>query len=226
MNYNSKDSAITRVTQGNEFTLSVQLQHPVALNGKLSYEEYDLSTATDIAVALYPTVGAYISLDTFTVSGSTININFPADIAAGLYGLEVKGKDNLGKEWRWYAGPGEIIEIVEKSSDAYTPTDTITASLAVVGSPTTALTQMQTYAEEAKAAADTVSGLQSNIDAEATARAAGDKKIETALTNVSATVQLLQKSQVKMVALTQSEYDSLVYAGTVDADTWYNILEE
>lgn len=225
MNYNSSDSAITRVTRGNDFTLAVKLQRPTALNGKLTYEDYDLDTATDIAVAIYPTVGAPISL-TFTASGSTINVNFTKDIAAGLYGLEVKGKDALGKDWRWYAGPGEIIEIVENSSDTYIPSESITASISVVGSPTTSLVEMQNYAEEAKAAADTVSGLQSNIDAEATARAAGDKKIETALTNVSATVNLLQKAQVKMVALTQAEYDSLVYAGTVDADTWYNILEE
>ena len=226
MNYNAKDSAITRVTQGNEFTLSVQLKRPTAVDGKLTYVDYDLSTAEDIKVAIYPTVGSPISLEEFTVSGSTINVNFPAAIAAGLYGLEVKGKDSLGKDWRWYAGPGEIIEIVEKSSDAYTPTDTITASVGVVGAPETSLAEIKTYADKAEAAADTVSGLQSNIDAEATARQTADQKIESALANVSATVQLLQKAQVKMVALTQAEYDSLVYAGTVDADTWYNILEE
>lgn len=31
---------------------------------------------------------------------------------------------------------------------------------------------------------------------------------------------------VKMVALSQDDYDALVAAGTIDADTYYNILEE
>ena len=340
MNYNSSDSPITRVTQGNEFTLSVKLQRPYAESGKLTYKEYDLSTATDIAVAIYPTVGSPISLEEFTVSGSTINVNFPATIAAGLYGLEVKGKDSLGKDWRWYAGPGEIIEIVEKSSDAYAPTDTITASVGVVGAPETSLAEIKTYADKAEAAADTVSGMQTNIDAEAAARAAADTEIMSRLTgtstssnaltdpfiylgnfvdgtttkeaqlqakldavytqtgqtqyaglmraridgaNISVTqyaiwngqeycIQVasgpitlnddgqitqgttfaeysrthkkttgwtnwtlcggatladeLKNNQVKMVALTQSEYDAKVAAGTVDANTYYNILEE
>ena len=225
MNYNSSDSPITRVTRGNAFTLAVELQRPtVDTDGKLTYEKYDLTNSTVTGVAIYPTVGAPISL-LYTVSGSTVNVNFTADIAAGLYGLEVKGKDAQGVDWRWYAAPGEIIEIVDNSSDSYIPSSVITASVAVVSSPETSLVEIKTYADKAEAAANTVSGLQSNIDAEAAARQTADKKIEAALTSTSASVAVLQKSQVKMVALTQSEYDSLVYAGTVDADTWYNILE-
>ena len=36
----------------------------------------------------------------------------------------------------------------------------------------------------------------------------------------------LAESAVKMVAITQADYDALVASGKVDADTWYNILEE
>lgn len=36
----------------------------------------------------------------------------------------------------------------------------------------------------------------------------------------------LQAQSVKMVVLKQEEYDALVEAGTLDADTYYNILEE
>lgn len=36
----------------------------------------------------------------------------------------------------------------------------------------------------------------------------------------------LQAQAVKMVVLKQEEYDALVEAGTLDADTYYNILEE
>ena len=36
----------------------------------------------------------------------------------------------------------------------------------------------------------------------------------------------LQAQAVKMVVLKQEEYDALVDAGTLDADTYYNIIEE
>lgn len=39
-------------------------------------------------------------------------------------------------------------------------------------------------------------------------------------------IATLTKDAVQMVAVTQDEYDALVAAGTVDANTWYNILEE
>ncbi len=64
--------------------------------------------------------------------------------------------------------------------------------------------------------------------------------LNTNNTNMSKTVEEVQKTQntqqqdiktlkaniVKMVYLTQEAYDALVTAGTVDADTCYNILEE
>ena len=40
------------------------------------------------------------------------------------------------------------------------------------------------------------------------------------------TIKTLQAQAVKMVVLKQEEYDALVEAGTLDADTYYNILEE
>ncbi|MFW5563469.1 MAG: hypothetical protein ACOCNX_01080 [Prevotella sp.] len=39
-------------------------------------------------------------------------------------------------------------------------------------------------------------------------------------------IKTLQTQTVKMVVLKQEEYDALVEAGTLDADTYYNILEE
>lgn len=64
--------------------------------------------------------------------------------------------------------------------------------------------------------------------------------LQTGQSNMSKTVSSVQKAQnlqgqdiktlnanmVKMVTLTQEAYDALVAAGTVDADTYYNILEE
>ncbi len=39
-------------------------------------------------------------------------------------------------------------------------------------------------------------------------------------------IKTLNANMVKMVTLTQEAYDALVAAGTVDGDTYYNILEE
>ena len=39
-------------------------------------------------------------------------------------------------------------------------------------------------------------------------------------------IKTLQSQAVKMVVLKQEEYDALAEAGTLDADTYYNILEE
>ena len=39
-------------------------------------------------------------------------------------------------------------------------------------------------------------------------------------------IKTLQTQAVKMVVLKQEEYDALAEAGTLDADTYYNILEE
>ncbi len=222
MNYNTSDSAITRVARGNDFTLAVQLKRPAAVDGKLTYEDYDLDNATDIAVAIYPTVGAPTSLG-FTVEGSTVNVHFIGDIAAGLYGLEVKGKDSLGKDWRWYAAPGEIIEIVEQSSDVYIPSEVITASISVVGSPASTLIEMQQYADEAKKAADTIaetiSGitdgyeaadktLQANIDQEAADRKAADQAIDTSIAAVKKDLTAEAEARTAADATLQTNIDT------------------
>lgn len=39
-------------------------------------------------------------------------------------------------------------------------------------------------------------------------------------------IKTLNANMVKMVTLTQEAYDALVAAGTVDGDTYYNVLEE
>lgn len=54
----------------------------------------------------------------------------------------------------------------------------------------------------------------------------GDLLTATEFNLVVQAIKDLETSAVKMVALTQAEYDKLVAAGTLDADTYYNILEE
>ena len=77
-----------------------------------------------------------------------------------------------------------------------------------------------------------VDGINANSDAIEALQQADlnqQKNLETvaAAQNLQAqSIKTLQAQAVKMVVLKQEEYDALVEAGTLDADTYYNILEE
>lgn len=77
-----------------------------------------------------------------------------------------------------------------------------------------------------------VDGINANSDAIAALQQAdvNQQKVVNdvaAAQNVQAqSIKTLQAQSVKMVVLKQEEYDALVEAGTLDADTYYNILEE
>lgn len=77
-----------------------------------------------------------------------------------------------------------------------------------------------------------VDGINANSDAIEALQQADlnqQKNLETvaAAQNLQAqSIQTLQTQAVKMVVLKQEEYDALVEAGTLDANTYYNILEE
>lgn len=58
---------------------------------------------------------------------------------------------------------------------------------------------------------------------------AGENGAEASYDGGNTWVQIISYTDlksVKMVALTQDEYDALVSSGKVDAETYYNILEE
>ena len=50
--------------------------------------------------------------------------------------------------------------------------------------------------------------------------------LENKIDNSNKLAQDAYKKAANMVVLSQDEYDALVKAGTVDSDTYYNILEE
>lgn len=54
----------------------------------------------------------------------------------------------------------------------------------------------------------------------------GDLLTATEFNLLVQAVKDLETKAVKMVALSQAEYDTLASAGTLDAETYYNILEE
>lgn len=54
----------------------------------------------------------------------------------------------------------------------------------------------------------------------------GDLLTATEFNLLVQAVKDLETKAVKMVALSQTEYDTIAAAGTLDAETYYNILEE
>lgn len=121
---NDTTNNIPRIVRGNDFTLKVDVKKPVLKDGETTLEDFPIEDSTDISVNLVTQLGARIKMP-YTVSGSTVLVNFEETVSSGLYGLEVTGKQD-GKDWRFYAMPGELLEIVEPTSSAYIPsTDTV-----------------------------------------------------------------------------------------------------
>lgn len=54
----------------------------------------------------------------------------------------------------------------------------------------------------------------------------GDLLTATEFNLLVQAVKDLETKTVKMVALSQTEYDTIASAGSLDAETYYNILEE
>ena len=54
----------------------------------------------------------------------------------------------------------------------------------------------------------------------------GDLLTATEFNLLVQAVKDLETKAVKMVALSQTEYDTIAATGTLDAETYYNILEE
>lgn len=64
------------------------------------------------------------------------------------------------------------------------------------------------------------------INDEIKARGDSDTTLQNSLSAAQKSIDVLNKHMVTMVTLTETEYEALVTAGTVDDNTFYNILEE
>ena len=64
------------------------------------------------------------------------------------------------------------------------------------------------------------------INDEIKARGDNDTTLQDSLSAAQKNIDVLTKHMVTMVTLTESEYEALVTAGTVDENTFYNILED
>lgn len=150
---------IPRIVRGNDFTLVVSVKRAVLQDSETVLEDFDLSTATDIAVNRVSRLGKKVAM-TYTVEGSKVLIDFDETVPSGMYGIEVTGKTD-GKDWRFYAQPGEAIEIVEPTSEANIPSEdttegyyNLTAQAGVVTLPDELLTEAVEKANTATANAN------------------------------------------------------------------------
>lgn len=112
--------ASRRVVRGNDFSVSVRVTRLVTRDGLSQREDIGLGGCTDIKASMVSRMGKRTALEC-SVTEDRLVVDFDETLSCGVYGLEVSGKDSAGADWRAFLKPGEFLEIVEASSDAYTP---------------------------------------------------------------------------------------------------------
>lgn len=133
MNY--KNSITTKIPQGNDFTLRVELTEYIKLKGKISERKVTFKDETTPTVNIYYQNGRIIK-NQFNVSfeegNHTLLISFIEQggtnvLATGKYAIEIKGKRNEdNSDFRWYLPIGKAFNIVYSSLEGYFPSDSIT----------------------------------------------------------------------------------------------------
>lgn len=162
-----RNYGIPRVVEGNDFTLIVALKQPTLVDSETVIEDFDLSEATDVAVNIVNSLGKKTSM-TYSTEGNKVLVKFDETVKAGLYGVDVTGKKD-GLDWRWYAKPGEAIEIVSPSSLAYAPAGSysVDAEIGVISLPDALIA---TAVEKAESAAKSAGETEESVKTAESAR--------------------------------------------------------
>lgn len=190
-NCNSTNYSIPRVVRGNDFTLIVAVKKPVLADGVTELEDFDLTECTDIKVNIVTRLGRKTERP-YTVDGNKLLVQFDETVSSGLYGLEITGKKD-DADWRFYAAPGEVIEIVEPTSLAYAPTGSysVLAEVGVISLPDAliakAVDKANTAAKNANDAVASMSEYQKTADADAkytTTSTVSDMKVYSDITTI------------------------------------------
>lgn len=106
------DAPIPRITRGNDFTAHITVT-------RQDGEDFDITKSTGISVSLVSRFGKRKKME-YSIKDGVILVRFEETLPCGLYGIEIKGKDENGNDWRYYAQPGEFIQVVENTSEATT----------------------------------------------------------------------------------------------------------
>lgn len=109
-----------KVVRGNDFSVSVRVTRLVMRDGLSQREDIGLASCTGVKASVVSRTGRRTALGCAVKDGRLV-ADFDETVPAGVYGLEVTGKDAAGADWRAYLKPGEFVQIVEATSEAFTP---------------------------------------------------------------------------------------------------------
>lgn len=115
---------IPKIVRGNAFTVIVSVLRAVPGGDGTAKETLDLAECNGIAVRTVSVLGRRVQC-TFAVDGNRLMVDFDGSLSVGRYGLEVTGFYSDGKPWRYFAAPGEFIDIVDPTSQSYTDGSTV-----------------------------------------------------------------------------------------------------
>lgn len=148
-----------RIVRGNDFSVSVRVARLVTVDGLSRSEDIGLEACTGVKASLVSRMGRRSALSC-RVSDGRLVADFDETAPCGAYGLEVSGKDAAGADWRAYLKPGEFVEIVESTGEAFTPYGDL-PEIVMAAAPSTVSTETVAKIEqaiadaaEAKAAVD------------------------------------------------------------------------
>lgn len=112
------NNSTLKIVRGNDFSVQVKVLRAVKQeDGTTEYVQVELSKCTDITTRLVNRIGRRVEL-MYTIDGEELLIDFDGSLPSAVYGLEVVGKYQDGHDWRYYAQPGEFLQIVEPTSAA------------------------------------------------------------------------------------------------------------
>lgn len=112
------NNSTLKIVRGNDFSVQVKVLRAVKQeDGTTEYVQVELSKCTDITTRLVNRIGRRVEL-MYTIDGEKLLIDFDGSLPSAVYGLEVVGKYEDGHDWRYYAQPGEFLQIVEPTSAA------------------------------------------------------------------------------------------------------------
>lgn len=106
-----------RIVQGNDFTLRVRVLRSVLRDGIAQREDIGLEGCTGVSASLVSRTGKRIPLAA-SVNDGRLLVDVDETVPVGAYGLEVKGKDANGSDWRSMRRPGEFLRVVGSDGEA------------------------------------------------------------------------------------------------------------
>lgn len=112
------NNSTLRIVRGNDFSVRVKVLRAVKQeDGTTEYVQVELSKCSNIITRLVSRIGRRVEL-MYTIDGEELLVDFDGSLSSTVYGFEVVGKYEDGHDWRYYAKPGEFLEIVEPTSAA------------------------------------------------------------------------------------------------------------